>query len=174
MDTSQEFVINTKCLSKTYKGVNALQPLEPFGLLRLVPLPGSQALAGLPAQTREAIRAVNVRTGAAEALYQEAAGFEASIMQTASLAPLPAHLPLTVIWHGIPAEPLELEPLAEASLRALVGESEDGRLIIAEDSGHYITFDRPDVVIAEIGAMLGRLRSESRADLPIVAKARIP
>jgi hypothetical protein len=84
MDTSQGFVIDTKGLSKTYKGVNALQ------------------------------------------------------------------------------------------LRALVGGSEDGRLIIAQDSGHYITFDRPDVVIAEIGAMLGRLRSESRADLPTVAKARIP
>lgn len=84
MDTSQGFVINTKGLSKTYKGVNALQ------------------------------------------------------------------------------------------LRALVGESEDGRLIIAQDSGHYITFDRPDVVIEEIGAMLGRLRFESRADLPTVAKARIP
>lgn len=148
--------------------------LEPFGLLRLVPLPGSEALMGLPEQTREAIRAVNVRTGAAEALYQEAAGFESSIMQTASLAPLPSHLPLTVIWHEIPAEPLELEPLAEASLRELVGGSEDGKLIIAEDSGHYITFDRPDVVIAEISSMLKRLRPAGRSYLPTVAKARLP
>lgn len=81
---------------------------------------------------------------------------------------------MTVIWHGIPAEPLELEPLAESSLREPIEGSQDGKLIIAEDSGHYITFDRPDMVIAEISAMLRQMRREGRSYLPTVAKARLP
>jgi pimeloyl-ACP methyl ester carboxylesterase len=138
-----------------------IQKLEPFGLLRLLPLPGSESLSKLPSETRDAIRAVNLRTGAADALYEEAAGFETSIMQTASLEP--SQLPLTVIWHGIPAEPLELEPLAEASLRELVEHSKDGKFMIAENSAHYITFDRPDVVISEIKVMLDGLQLKSKS-----------
>jgi len=135
-----------------------IQKLEPFGLLRLLPLPGSESLSKLPPETRDAIRAVNLRTGAADALYQEAAGFETSIMQTAFLEP--SQLPLTVIWHGIPAEPLDLEPLAEASLHELVEHSKDGKFMIAVNSAHYITFDRPDVVISEIKEMLDGLQVE--------------
>jgi pimeloyl-ACP methyl ester carboxylesterase len=142
-----------------------IQKLEPFGLLRLLPLPGSEALANLPDETRQAIRAVNVRTSAAAALYQEAAGFEASILETASLPPLPADLPLTVIWHGIPAEPLELEPLAEASLRKLAAHSDYGRFVIADESGHYITFDRPDIVIEELRSILATVRMQHQIDM---------
>jgi pimeloyl-ACP methyl ester carboxylesterase len=141
-----------------------IQILEPFGLLRLLPLPGSEALVNLPEQTQKAIRSVNVRTGATAALYQEAAGFEASILETASLGPLPADLPLAVIWHGIPAEPVELEPLAEASLRELVANSEYGRFVIAEESGHYITFDRPDIVIEELKSILATVRMQQQID----------
>jgi len=148
-----------EALLPTLDQFNLIKKLEPFGLLRLLPLPGSEALVKLPEETRKTIRAVNVKTGTATALYREAAGFEDSIMQTAALPFLPSHLPLTVIWHGIPAEPLELEPLAEASLRKLTKRSEHGRFVIAEHSGHYITFDRPDVVIAEINILLEILRS---------------
>jgi pimeloyl-ACP methyl ester carboxylesterase len=130
-----------------------IQKFEPFGLLRILPLPGSEALAKVPAGIRDQIRSINLRTGSAEGLYRDAAGFEASIMQTASLAPLPSHLPITVIWHGIPAEPLHLEPLAEASLRQLAERSDTGKFVVAENSDHYITFDRPIVVLAELLAM---------------------
>jgi pimeloyl-ACP methyl ester carboxylesterase len=142
-----------------------IQKLEPFGLLRLLPLPGSEALANLPEETRQAIRAVNVRTGAAAALYQEAAGFEASILETASLPPLPAELPLTVIWHGNPAEPFELEPMAEASVRELAEKSEHGKFLIAAESGHYITFDRPDIVIEELAGMIETIRMQPHTNL---------
>jgi pimeloyl-ACP methyl ester carboxylesterase len=142
-----------------------IQMLEPFGVLRLLPLPGSQALLNLPEQTQKAIRSVNVRNGVARALYEEAAGFETSILETASLGPLPAELPLTVIWHGTPAEPLELEPLAEASLRELVASSDYGRFVIAEESGHYITFDRPDMVVEELKGMLATVRMQHRINM---------
>ncbi|HSL47312.1 MAG TPA: alpha/beta hydrolase [Anaerolineales bacterium] len=145
--------------------IEVIQRLEPFGLLRLLPLPGSEALANLPEQTQQAIRAVNVRTGAAAALYQEAAGFEASILETASLPPLPVELPLTVIWHGNPAEPLELEPKAEGSLRELVADSDYGRFVTAEGSGHYITLDRPDIVIEELRSILATVRMQHQIDI---------
>lgn len=138
-----------------------IQRLEPFGLLRILPLPGTESLAKLPLETQHAIRAVNVRNGTAKSLYAEAAGFETSIMQVAALEPLPPQLPLTVIWHGTPAEPLELEPMAEESLRKLVNRSEQGTFIIAENSGHYITFDRPDVVIEVLTKMFDKTRSNS-------------
>ena len=142
-----------------------IQMLEPFGVLRLLPLPGSEKLVNLPEQTQKAIRSVNVRNGVARALYEEAAGFETSILETASLDPLPADLPLTVIWHGIPAEPLELEALAEASLRALVADSDHGSFVIAEESGHYVTFDRPDMVIEELKGMLATVRIQHRINI---------
>ena len=142
-----------------------IRKLEPFGILRMLPLPGSEALANLAEERRQAIRAVNVRTGVAAALYLEAAGFEASILETASLPPLPAELPLTVIWHGIPADPAELEPLAEASLRELVANSDYGRFVIAEESSHYITFDRPDIVIEELAGMIETIRMQSHTNL---------
>ncbi len=138
-----------------------IRKLEPFGLLRIIPLPGSESLASLPRETQQAIRALNVRNGAAQSLYAEAAGFEASILQIAALEPLPSQLPLTVVWHGIPAEPLELEPLAEQSMRKLVEGSERGTFIIAEGSGHYITFDRPDVVIDALNDMIDKISFNS-------------
>lgn len=149
-----------------------LERIEPFGVLRLLPLPGSETLENLPSDIRTRVRAVNLRSGAITALHQEAAGFESSILQTAALPSLPARLPMTIIWHGIPAEPLELEPLAEASLRKLVEHSDHGKFIIAEYSSHYITFDRPDIVIAEIKATLNTIRSEIKSDVPLLVKGR--
>jgi len=131
-----------------------LQRLEPFGLLRLIPLPA--VAAQLPPKTQQTLRALNAQTGIASALYAEAAGFEASVAEVAALGPLPADRPLTVIWHGVPAEPLELEPVAEAAMRQLAGQADQGRFVIAAESGHYIPYDRPDVVIAEILALLGQ------------------
>jgi pimeloyl-ACP methyl ester carboxylesterase len=140
---------------------NMIRRLEPFGLLRILPLPGTESLARLPSETQQSIRAVNVRNGTARSLYAEAAGFETSILQTAALEPFPSILPVTVVWHGIPAEPLDLEPLAEQSLRKIVDGSERGKFTTAENSGHYITFDRPDVVIDALADMIDTVRFDS-------------
>ncbi|MBE0670734.1 MAG: alpha/beta hydrolase [Anaerolineales bacterium] len=139
-----------------------IQKLEAFGLLRLIPLPGSEVLEQLPAELQQEIHALSVRTGVARALYEEAAGIEASIHQVASLEPLPAEIPITIIWHGIPVEPIELEPLAEASLRELTGQSENGLFIIAENSGHYVTFDRPDIVVTEVSNIIKMIHMISK------------
>lgn len=80
----------------------------------------------------------------------EVLSMETSITQTAEATPLSPERPFIIIWHGIPAEPVELEPLAEASMEELVQRSDNSKFIVAESSGHYITFDRPDIVIDAI------------------------
>jgi hypothetical protein len=121
----------------------------------------------LPAETQTLIRAHRLQRGAVAAMSAEVVGMETSITQAASAAPLPPDRPVIVVWHGIPAEPLDLEPVAKASMEEIVQHSAIGKLIVAEHSGHYITFDRPDVVIDAIGqaveaARISQLLSKGR------------
>ena len=51
-----------------------------------------------------------------------------------------------------------LYPMA-ASYAALVERSANGRLIVAENSGHYIQFEQPDLVIAAVRQLVERLRT---------------
>lgn len=127
-----------------------LSTLQFFGLLRFIPLPGDEALTPLPAETQALIRAHRLQSGALAAMSAEVLSMETSITQTAEATPLSPERPFIIIWHGIPAEPVELEPLAEASMEELVQRSDNSKFIVAESSGHYITFDRPDIVIDAI------------------------
>lgn len=137
-------------LLPTARQFRLLSMLQWVGLLRFMPLPGDEALTPLPATTQALIRAHRLQSGAVAAMSAEVLNMETSIMQTASAAPLPPDRPLLLVWHGIPAEPIELEPVAKASMEALVHRSSNSKLVIAENSGHYVTFDRPDVVIEAI------------------------
>ena len=97
-----------------------LKVMQFFGLLRFIRLPGDEALASLPAATRAQIRAHRLQSGALAAMSAEVERFETSIRQTAEATPLPPDRPLIIVWHGIPAEPVELEPQARAAMEALV------------------------------------------------------
>jgi pimeloyl-ACP methyl ester carboxylesterase len=136
-----------------------LKVMQFFGLLRFLPLPGDEALASLPAATRSQIRAHRLQSGAIAALAAEIEGFATSIRQTAEAAPLSPERPLIIVWHGIPAEPIELEPQARAAMEELVARSSNGKLVVAENSGHYIPFDRSDVVIDAINQVVEAVRS---------------
>jgi hypothetical protein len=92
----------------------------------------------------------------------EARDMETSIMQAAAATPFSPERPLIIVWHGIPAEPVELEPVAKASIEELVQRSNNGKLIVAENSGHYIPFDRPDVVIDAIRQGVEAARIDNR------------
>lgn len=136
-----------------------LKVLQFFGLLRLLPLPGAEALASLPPALQAQIRAHRLQSGALAAIAAEVEGFETSIRQTAEATPLAPDRPLIIVWHGIPAEPVELEPQARAAMEALIQHSTNGKLVVAEHSGHYITFDRPDVVIDAINQVVEAVRT---------------
>jgi pimeloyl-ACP methyl ester carboxylesterase len=136
-----------------------LSALQFFGLLRFIPLPGDEALAPLPAETQALIRAHRLQSGAITAISAEVLSMETSIIQTAEAASLPPERPFIIVWHGIPAEPIELEPLAKASMEELVRRSDNSKLIVAENSSHYIPFDRPDVVIDAIRQVVEAMRT---------------
>jgi pimeloyl-ACP methyl ester carboxylesterase len=133
--------------------------LQFIGLLRLMPLIGAEALVQLPAAMQAQIRAHRLQSGAIAAWAEEIGSFEASIMHTAA-TPIQPDLPLIVLWHGIAAGPAEQEANAWASMQELVQHATNGKLVVAEKSGHYIPFDRPDVVIDAIRQVVERVRMQ--------------
>jgi pimeloyl-ACP methyl ester carboxylesterase len=68
--------------------------------------------------------------------------------------PLPPDRPLLILWHGIPSEPVELEPQARAAMTELVQQSANGKLVVAENSGHLIPLERPELVIDAINQVV--------------------
>jgi pimeloyl-ACP methyl ester carboxylesterase len=128
-----------------------------LGLLRLMPLLGAEALVQLPAAMQAQIRAHRLQNGAIATWGEEIGSFQASIMHTAA-TPIQPDLPLIVLWHGIATGPVAQEAAAWASMQELVQNATNGKLIVAEKSGHYIPFDRPDVVIDAIHQVVESVR----------------
>jgi hypothetical protein len=50
-------------------------------------------------------------------------------------------------------------------VRELAEKSEHGKFLIAAESGHYITFDRPDIVIEELAGMIETIRMQPHTNL---------
>ena len=136
-----------------------LQAMEFLGVMRLLPLPGAEVLTALPAATQAQVRAHRLQSGAIAAMAAEAASLATSIQETTAATPLPPERPLLIVWHGIPAEPVELEPLAQANMEALLQRSANSKFVVAEQSGHAIPFERPAVVIDAINQVVTAVRT---------------
>jgi len=65
-------------------------------------------------------------------------------------------LPLRVITHGVPFPNGEQEHAWQESQREIASRSTRGKVIRAEGAGHQVMIARPDLVTAEIAAVLGR------------------
>lgn len=86
----------------------------------------------------------------------EALDGPAAFAELAAVATL-GDLPLTVLSaadHGFPAELDRVWRRGQAHWAAL---SSEGRLVEVEETGHEIQVDRPDVVTAELDALVSRL-----------------
>jgi len=136
-----------------------LQVMEFLGVMRLLPLPGAEVLTALPAVTQAQVRAHRLQSGAMAAMSAEMTSLATSIQETTDATPLPPERPLLIVWHGIPAEPVELEPLALANMEELLHQSANSKFVVAEQSGHLIPFDRPDVVIDAINQVIEAVRT---------------
>lgn len=136
-----------------------LRVLEFLGLLRLLPLAGDEVLEPLPTEIGAQIRAHRLQSGAMTTMLAEAASLETSIQQTVAATPLPPDRPLIIVWHGIPAEPVALEPQARAAMDELLQQSHNSKFIVAEQSGHAIPLERPDVVIDAIQQVIEAVRT---------------
>lgn len=136
-----------------------LQVMEFLGVMRLLPLPGADVLTALPAATQAQVRAHRLQSGAIAAMAAEAASLATSIQETTAAIPLPPERPLLIVWHGIPAEPVELEPLAQANMEELLQRSANSKFVVAAQSGHAIPFERPAVVIDAINQVVTAVRT---------------
>lgn len=96
----------------------------------------------------------------------ELAAVRESDRQAAESGPL-GNLPLTVIRHGIPdifsrmpaAEAIQAEQVWQEMQNLLAGLSSDSRSITAENSGHGIQLEQPELVVEAIRQMVDKIRA---------------
>jgi pimeloyl-ACP methyl ester carboxylesterase len=134
-----------------------LEVLQFFGVLRLLPLFDDALLHSIPATQQAQMRAHRMQSGAMAALTSEAAAIAESIQQTAATT-LSPELPLLILWHGIPSEPVALEPPARAAMEALGEQARNGEFIVVEQSGHTIPLAHPELVIDAIERVVAAVR----------------
>jgi pimeloyl-ACP methyl ester carboxylesterase len=129
---------------------------------------------GLPATAADTFRALvaaspkHVETVIAEQQAVQAIHAELAAARIASLG----DLPLMVLSHGqpmaMPGLPDEVnqahEQLWQDLQAELAGLSSRGRLVVAQDSGHYIQLERPQLVVDAIGQVVAAVRDERAPD----------
>ncbi len=152
-----------------------------FGLFQLLVRTGIPALrptllpltapANLPAASAAAYRALYMRDPQSYATTAaELKAITQSHAQLRDVQPcLPANVPVMVIRHGqrqpqmTPEATDGMEQINARLQTALAASVPEGRLIVAERSGHDIPSDQPELVIAAIRDVLQTVRSRTLA-----------
>jgi pimeloyl-ACP methyl ester carboxylesterase len=101
----------------------------------------------------------------------EPAAAEANISEISSAAESNAQLeaeagslgdkPLIVLMRGKPIPDPTYWSAWQATQRTMAGLSSQARLVVAEQSGHTIHLEQPDLVVASIGQMLEQARTSA-------------
>ena len=95
----------------------------------------------------------------AEANRRLMAGF-ADAIEAFRTAAIPTHVPMVVITAGKPWWPTEERGKAyRAAHENIVRDNPHRSLVVAEGSGHYVTADRPDVVVSAVRGIVARIHS---------------
>ena len=137
----------------------------PFGVSRLMGWCGNG-----PAEIRPMLRTVECRWGPWQEHVAEESSFEESAEGARKAGPL-GNIPLVVLSHdpdklhpipgSSPRPDKELNPQWEGLQSELAQLSTDSSRVIAKGSGHYIQYDRPDLVIEAVKRLVdqaGRVR----------------
>jgi pimeloyl-ACP methyl ester carboxylesterase len=134
----------------------------PFGVSRLMGWCGNG-----PAEIRPMLRTVECRVGPWREHVAEEGSFEESAEQARKAGPL-GNIPLVVLSHDpeklypvpgrAPRPAKEFNPLWEEFQGELAQLSTNGSRVIATRSGHYIQYDRPDLVIEAVRKMVEQSR----------------
>lgn len=140
-----------------------LVPLASWGLLAMLPqnIPGR----GLPEAAHGDYAAVLATTDYFAVAAEETAMLPANLEAMAALPRYLGDLPLTVLSRGRVDGPPNASSSDLAVLKRawedlqsdLAGLSTDARHIVAENAGHYVQLDRPDLVVQEVRKTLGQL-----------------
>ncbi len=130
---------------------------------RLRPVPGYFKLPPEARETYGALLAADSRMVTAQADELSAVMESHSLMRAARVTSL-GDIPLVVLRHGLTPKQMtpELTELMESTHQRLQAElaaqSTNGRLTIAENSGHAIQFDQPELVVAAIREVVEAVR----------------
>lgn len=141
----------------------SLVPLASWGLLAM--LPGSIPTRGLPEATHSDYTAVLATTAYFSVAAEETAMLPANLKAMAALEADLGDLPLTVLSRGRGDGPPDAKAADLARMEQawrdlqidIARLSTDSRHIVAEESGHYVQLDRPDLVVEAVRKMLERL-----------------
>ena len=138
--------------------------LAPTGLLRLANQPETIIANKLPAKYQSVVRALGFQSKAYLALDEEMASFEQSQIEVREAKPLPA-IPLAVIssttLQGFPPGfSGEYMKGLWSKLQADLSKSATMPQVIAENSGHYIHLDQPELVIQTVVEMVNTMRGK--------------
>jgi pimeloyl-ACP methyl ester carboxylesterase len=139
-----------------------LQFIHPFGLTRLLDFGAwklGMPLEQLPPDIQPAVKALSFKPTVPGTFYAEGAAFETSLAQLVAATPFRADIPLIVLLRGRVMGSPDEDAAGKAANAALVQHSANGQLIIAENSGHYIQFERPDLVIAAVRQVVEAVRT---------------
>src|SRR5260221_10954795 len=121
----------------------------------LAPKELSEMINRLPPDKREQYEMLDLQPKYFKALLQEADYLVKSDDEVRSTK-LPDTLPVIAITHGIPRPSGERE--WQEAQRRVAAQSNSGRVIVAEHSGHMIFIDEPPVVIASIREVMQKGR----------------
>jgi pimeloyl-ACP methyl ester carboxylesterase len=140
-----------------------LVPLASWGLLAI--LPQTIPNRGLPEDAHADYTAVLATRNYFAVAAEETRMLPANLDAMAKLPRDLGDLPLTVVSRGRVDGPPGLAPADLNALEQawgdlqgdLAGLSSVSRQVVAEDAGHYVQLDHPDVVVEEVRMMLGLL-----------------
>jgi pimeloyl-ACP methyl ester carboxylesterase len=139
-----------------------------FGVLRALDVFGAHPFTyeGMPA----ARRAMALRSSTTRAYAREMGSIETTIQQTLAAAVPFEDLPILVLsattldLSQVPPSMHEYADEMQANWNEMQAElaalSTDSRLVPVPAASHYVQFDRPDVVVSEIRAMLEAMRQK--------------
>jgi pimeloyl-ACP methyl ester carboxylesterase len=133
--------------------LRTLQFVHPFGLLRLLdfgPWKTGMPLERMAPDLQRAVKAVSFQPGFVTALNAEGMAVETNLAQAVVAKPFRADIPLIVLVRGLVIGPVDQDAGGKAANAALAQRGTNGRVVVAETSGHYIQFERPDLVIAAV------------------------
>jgi pimeloyl-ACP methyl ester carboxylesterase len=139
-----------------------LQLIHPFGLTRLLdfgPWKMGMPIERLPPDIQPAVKALSFKPTVPGTFYAEGAAFETSLAQLVAATPFRADIPLIVLLRGRVMGPPDQDTAGKAANAALIQRSANGQLVVAENSGHYIQFERPDLVIAAVRQVVEAVRT---------------
>jgi hypothetical protein len=135
--------------------------MAPLGILRLLPFVGEESLPKRLAQQRSAIY------NGTRHLYtvaDESATVQKSVAEATDAAPSLGEKPLVVLSAGARQYPGSTEQAKRADEQTnefeagLTGLSENSELVVANNSEHYIQFDRPELVVDSIRQVVNAAR----------------